>query len=144
MYAINVLSRYCNNPGPRHIQYLKHLLRYVMYTKCDRLMFHRYAGPMDWKSILASHKENIIKGDHPELTESMADMSAKMSGMTMSGSVDKDFAMLMKIHHEGAIAMAKGELGDGKDEALKSMSKQIITDQTNEIKEFSQWLSTNK
>ena len=40
--------------------------------------------------------------------------------------------------------MAKGELGDGKEEALKAMSKQIITDQTNEIKQFSEWLSTNK
>ena len=29
MYAINVLSRYCNNPGPRHIQHLKNLLRYI-------------------------------------------------------------------------------------------------------------------
>ena len=26
MYAINVLSRYGNNPGPRHIEFAKHLL----------------------------------------------------------------------------------------------------------------------
>ena len=62
MYAINVLSRYCNNPGPRHIQHLKHLLRYIKYTKCDRLMFHRYTGPMDWKSILA-HTQLRFKCD---------------------------------------------------------------------------------
>ena len=67
-----------------------------------------------------------------------------MSGMKMTGNVDKDFAMMMKVHHEGAIEMAKGELGDGKEEALKTMSKQIITDQTKEIKQFSEWLSTNK
>ena len=26
LYALNVLSRYGNNPGPRHIKFLKHLL----------------------------------------------------------------------------------------------------------------------
>ena len=31
MYALNVLSRYGNNPGPRHIEFAKHLLRYVKY-----------------------------------------------------------------------------------------------------------------
>ena len=29
MYALNVLSRYSNDPGPHHILFLKHLLRYV-------------------------------------------------------------------------------------------------------------------
>ena len=28
MYALNVLSRNGNNPGPRHIEFLKHLLKY--------------------------------------------------------------------------------------------------------------------
>ena len=44
MYALNVLSRYGNNPGPRHIEFLKHLLK---YSKMDRLMFHTHDGPMD-------------------------------------------------------------------------------------------------
>ena len=38
MYALNVLTRYGTNPGPRHIAFLKHLLRYCKYTKRDRLM----------------------------------------------------------------------------------------------------------
>ena len=29
LYVLNVLSRYGNNPGERHIAFLKHLLRYV-------------------------------------------------------------------------------------------------------------------
>ena len=36
MYALNVLSRYGNNPGPRHIEFAKHLLRYVKLSKNDR------------------------------------------------------------------------------------------------------------
>ena len=47
MYALNVLSRYSNNPGPRHILFLKHLLRYVKYSKKDRLIFRTHDGPKD-------------------------------------------------------------------------------------------------
>ena len=116
----------------------------TLKTMAQNIITSQTAEIQKFKAILATHKENIIKGEHPELMEAMNNMSAKMSGMKMTGNVDKDFAMMMKVHHEGAIEMAKGELGDGKEEALKTMSKQIITDQTNEIKQFSQWLSTNK
>ena len=47
VYALNILSRYGNNPGPRHILFLKHLLRYVKYSKKDRLMFKTHDGPTD-------------------------------------------------------------------------------------------------
>lgn len=47
MYALNVLSRYCNNPGPRHIEFAKHLLRYVRTSKTDRLKFNTHDGPID-------------------------------------------------------------------------------------------------
>lgn len=116
----------------------------TMKTLAQKIITAQTAEIQKFKSILATHKENAIKGDHPELTEAMSNMSAKMSGMKMTGNVDKDFAMMMKLHHEGSIEMAKGELGDGKEEALKILAKQIVTDQENEIKQFSQFLSTNK
>ena len=47
MYALNILSRYGNNPGTRHIEFLKHLLRYAKYSKADRLMFRTHDGPTD-------------------------------------------------------------------------------------------------
>ena len=47
MYALNVLTRYGANPGPRHIVFLKHLLQYVKYTKKDRLKFRTHNGPTD-------------------------------------------------------------------------------------------------
>ena len=46
MYALNVLTRYGANPGPRHIQFAKHLLRYAKYTKY-RLKFNTHNGPTD-------------------------------------------------------------------------------------------------
>jgi hypothetical protein len=54
MYALNVLSRYCNNPGPRHIEFLKHLLRYIKYTSKDRLMFCTHDGPTDLVTMTAA------------------------------------------------------------------------------------------
>ena len=51
MYALNVLSRYNNNPGPRHIQYLKHLVRFVKYSKKDRLIFRTSDGPYDIQTM---------------------------------------------------------------------------------------------
>jgi hypothetical protein len=53
MYALNILSRYGNNPGPRHIEFLKHLLRYVKYSRGDRLMFRTHDGPKDIKTMTA-------------------------------------------------------------------------------------------
>ena len=47
MYALNILSRYSNSPGARHIKFLKHLLRYVKYAKMDRLKFTTHDGPTD-------------------------------------------------------------------------------------------------
>ena len=32
---------------PRHIEFLKHLLKYCKYSKMDRLMFHTHDGPTD-------------------------------------------------------------------------------------------------
>ena len=49
MYPLNVLSRYGNNPGPRHILFCKHLLRYVRTTKMDRLRLIHSMGPMTCK-----------------------------------------------------------------------------------------------
>ena len=54
MYALNVLSRYGTNPGPRHILFLKHLLQYVKYTKKDRLKFHTHNGPYDIETMTKS------------------------------------------------------------------------------------------
>ena len=47
MYALNILSRYGNNLGPRHIEFLKHLLKYCKYAKLDRLKFATHDGPIE-------------------------------------------------------------------------------------------------
>ena len=67
-----------------------------------------------------------------------------MQKMSMSGDVDKDFAMMMKMHHEQALKMAEMELAHGKSKAMKDMARRIITAQKKEIATLDQWLAKQK
>lgn len=53
--------------------------------------------------------------------------------LQMSGNVDRDFAEMMIRHHEGAIAMAKVQIEQGKDEAMKKEARRIVSDSEKEI-----------
>ena len=67
-----------------------------------------------------------------------------MQKMTMSGDVDKDFAMMMKMHHQQALNMAQMELDHGKSPEMKAMAKQIIATQKKEVAEFDKWMAKQK
>ena len=67
-----------------------------------------------------------------------------MQKMTMSGDTDKDFAMMMKTHHQQALNMAEMELAHGKSPEMKTMAKQIIAAQKKEIAQFDKWLAKQK
>ena len=68
----------------------------------------------------------------------------KMESMKMSGDVDKDFAMMMKMHHQQALDMAQIEIDQGKSPEMKAMAKKIIALQKKEISELDSWLSKQK
>jgi uncharacterized protein (DUF305 family) len=78
------------------------------------------------------------------MRDSMTGMMKNMESMKLSGNTDRDFAMMMKIHHQGAIDMAQVELKSGKDVQMRAMAKRIIEAQRREIKEFEQWLEKRK
>ena len=71
----------------------------------------------------------------------MKDNSDKMASMQMTGKPDIDFAMMMRIHHQGAIEMAQAELKDGKEPQMKKMARDIIAAQKKEIAEFDKFLA---
>lgn len=73
----------------------------------------------------------------------MASMKG-MDSMKMSGNTDRDFASMMKIHHQSAIDMAQMELKNGKDGKMRALAKRIIAEQQKEIKEIDGWLATQK
>lgn len=68
----------------------------------------------------------------------------RMNDMKPSGDTDKDFAMMMKMHHEQALEMAQAELDHGKSAEMKTMAKEIIVAQKKEIAKFERWLATKK
>ena len=83
-------------------------------------------------------------GGSKQMHDSMMGGMKGMQAMKMSGDVDKDFAMMMRQHHEGALKMAQVELDKGKDPRMQDMARKIIEAQKKEIAEFDDWLKGRK
>lgn len=79
-----------------------------------------------------------------QVHESMTSGMQEMQTMQPTGDVDKDFAAMMRIHHQQAVDMAKVELQHGKSAELKSMARKMIKDQRREIDQLDQWLASHK
>lgn len=62
----------------------------------------------------------------------MEKMNQNMAKMKMTGDTDRDFAMMMAEHHQGAIEMAQIEVKFGKSMELRSMAKMMIEAQMKE------------
>lgn len=67
-----------------------------------------------------------------------------MRGMHSTGDVDRDFALMMRRHHQVAIDMAKAELAQGRSDELKALAREIIDDQQRELVQLDQWLARNR
>ncbi len=83
-------------------------------------------------------------GGSNEMMKSMGTSKEGMDNMKMSGDTDKDFAMMMKMHHQKALDMAQMEIDHGKSLEMKKMAKQIIVAQKKEIAQFDRWLDKHK
>jgi uncharacterized protein (DUF305 family) len=70
----------------------------------------------------------------------MQKMNQDMMAMPMTGDADRDFAMMMRSHHQAAVDMARAEVEHGKDPELKKMARKVISDQEKEIRDLSKWL----
>lgn len=77
------------------------------------------------KPIAQAHDQNAMM-------KIMHSMMTKMDTMKMTMEVDKDFAMMMMMHHQGAIDMANEELKSGDNAEMKAMATKIIAAQTKE------------
>lgn len=83
-------------------------------------------------------------GASDDMKQSMMTNMDSMQKMQMSGDTDKDFAMMMKMHHQQGVEMAQMELAHGKSPAMKAMARQIIAAQKKEIAQLEQWLAKQK
>ncbi|MEO6623745.1 MAG: DUF305 domain-containing protein [Burkholderiaceae bacterium] len=82
-----------------------------------------------------------MAGGGMDMKSMMKDMNDKMGSMKMTGNADVDFAMMMRIHHLGAIDMAQAELRDGKNAQMHRMARNIITAQKKEISELDKFIA---
>jgi Domain of unknown function (DUF305) len=67
-----------------------------------------------------------------------------MQSMTMTGNADKDFAAMMRMHHQCAVEMAQMQLTNGKNAEMKAMATKIVASQNKEITQFDTWIAKNK
>jgi spore coat protein CotF len=78
------------------------------------------------------------KSLHDVMAKNMKDMQS----MQMTGDVDKDFAMMMKHHHQSGIEMAQVQASQGKDPDLKQQAQKSIESQKREIAELDRWMQS--
>ena len=97
-----------------------------------------------WGNAEAADNARAKSMDSMEMHKSMMSGMKGMESMKASGDTDHDFAMMMKLHHQNALAMANIELHQGKDPLLRNMAKAIIKSQTREIEEFDKWLAKHE
>ena len=88
-------------------------------------------GAMDGSKLDAAHQE---------LTAGMDQMNTQMMAGSTAADIDVAFICAMIPHHQGAIEMAKAELAYGDDPWAKQLAQNIITAQTKEIAEMTEWL----
>lgn len=79
-----------------------------------------------------------------EMHQSMKEGMDKMMSVPSTGDTDRDFASMMKMHHQMAIDMAKAELDKGKSPEMKQLAQQIIKDSQRDIQKIEQWMGQKK
>lgn len=101
--------------------------------------------PMAASATGMSNAKMGSQAEHPrDMKGSMMVGMEGMQRMPMSGDIDKDFAAMMKLHHQQAVNMAQMEIANGKSPEMKAMAQQIIVAQRKEIEQFDQWLAKQK
>lgn len=84
------------------------------------------------KKAMAGHSTGSM-----ELHHTMA--KGQHMRMPMSGNVDKDFAMMMSMHHQKAIDMINVFAKHGQSPELKAMAMKMKSAQTEEIKQLARF-----
>jgi uncharacterized protein (DUF305 family) len=81
------------------------------------------------------------KGAHGTLGLAAHEMGMHMDTSALAGEMpfDQAFIDMMVPHHQGAIRMARVELGEGEDRDLMRVAEAIIAGQAREIEEMNRW-----
>jgi uncharacterized protein (DUF305 family) len=79
-----------------------------------------------------------------EFGPNMEKMHLAMAAVKSSGNNDVDFVRLMLPHHQAAIDMARTQLVYGKDQQIRRLAQEMITDQKSEIEVMQLWLKQHE
>ena len=96
-------------------------------------------------TLIASCNDDKIEYDNSDspLMQIMQSMSEDMNTMAMTKDPDHDFAMMMKLHHQGAIDMAVYELANGNDNVIKAKAQMMKDAQAMEIMELDSFMNAH-
>ena len=93
-------------------------------------------------AMMSKDSQNMKMDQHSTaMHKSMMSGMDGMKKLPMSGDVDRDFAVMMRAHHQQGVDMAETQLMHGKSAEMKAMAKNIIKEQKKEIAKFDQWLA---
>jgi len=76
-----------------------------------------------------------------DMKQAMQASSQQLMSMQSTGNTDRDFASMMRAHHQGAIDMAQAELANGKDQQMRRMTQKIMKNNQKEMAPFDKWLA---
>jgi uncharacterized protein (DUF305 family) len=76
------------------------------------------------------------------VAQHMTGMDGDVSSLNTAKPFDAAFMRMMLPHHQGAVVMARAELKKGKDPALKTLARNIISAQQREISQMRKHLAS--
>ncbi|QDJ13637.1 DUF305 domain-containing protein [Mergibacter septicus] len=129
-----ILLKYTKDP--RLIKIAKNIIK---TQEAEVALFKQILAKKDYTTTKISKQEyqNFVNQSKNSMNEMMVAMMVKSSG-----NIDKDFLISMIPHHQGAIQASYQILALTKDKKVKEIAEQIIKEQQQEIKEFSDLINT--
>lgn len=117
----------------------------VFISGCNKLDDNSMTKKTDSTSVMmSSTKTNTEMEMMTSMNSMMNIMMTKMMDKKMTGDYDVDFAAMMTEHHKSAIEMSEAELKSGTDDKIKTMAKNIITAQKDEISRMNDFIKSHK
>lgn len=104
------------------------------------------SGILLFAQACSKDDENQIDIQEHDQNQMMAIMHNMMDGMMemqKTNDPDNDFAMMMRMHHQGAIEMSELELQNGKDPEMRELAQMIMAAQEAEIQELTAFLQSH-
>jgi uncharacterized protein (DUF305 family) len=91
-----------------------------------------------------TNDQSVSGNQSYSLKSAMSSMMNEMKGVQLTDNFDADFANLMALHHQGAIAMSQLELDGGKDSTMKNMAAKIKNTQQQQVNELKRFINNTQ